>query len=141
MVTNSLKFRGAPIGLTIFAYIMGIVGVGFPLLTFFVMFNNIGKLVIFLLFVLIFRYVIKKSIISVIFENDTITLSKPFCKIVLFYEDVKIIRENLEGFIPLTLIIVTMKNKDKFYFYCPKNERLNLDNFFKSKGLKIRPQA
>jgi hypothetical protein len=140
MKKNRYSFRGGPISLTLFAYGIGLIGIGLPVISLFIAFNYVGKILITLIFLYLLLLLLKKAVISVRFNEDDFVLVKPLLKRELNYSDVHSIRENKEGFLPLTLLVFHLKNNDKFHFYCPRNSRPNFESFLNSKGLKIGSQ-
>lgn len=137
---NNLFFRGAPIILTIFAYVISIIGIGFPIISLIIYFNIYGKLIMILLSILLMVYILRKSIISVTFEEDYVLVVKPLRRKRVNYQEIDNIRENKEGFLSLTLIVFSLKDDSKFYLFCPQKSRSNLDYFLRSKNLKINKQ-
>lgn len=111
-------------------------------LAFFIKFGWIVKTILLIVLGINIRYVLKRKVTNVQFSEDNVTVIYLFgYKKEYSYKDIKVFRENKEGFLPVTIIIGNLKDKSKFYFYCPSQLRNELDTFLKEKGFKVKPQA
>ena len=112
-------------------------------LSFFIMFSWIGKTILILLIILITLLFLKNAIREIAFYDDKIVVNFYIKKEFLInYSDIKKMEEIQQGFFLFSLIqILTLnkiKGKRKFPFYCPKQQRSQLDNFLSIKNIIIK---
>jgi hypothetical protein len=110
-------------------------------LAFFLKFGWIVKCVLLIILFFNVRFILKRNVTKVEFSDTGVTVFYLFgYKKLHNYDEIRVFRENKEGFYPITSINGHLKKKGKFYFYCPKNKKDKLNDFLGNKGLKVRPQ-
>jgi hypothetical protein len=94
-----------------------------------------------MLFVILLRYYKRNMIARVYFYDDKILLRYIFGNVKeLFYEDIRGIVKEREGFMPVYIYVFKMKKHSpikKAYFHCSDDDRILLSEFLKEQRLKI----
>ncbi len=136
----NLKFNGEH---TFFYSLIPIIIILYSLvwLAFFIKYGWIVKSVLLIILLLNIRFIVKRTIRKVEFSDTGVTVFYLFgYKKLHSYDEIKVLRENKEGFYPITSINGHLKKKGKFYFHCPKSKRDELNDFLENKGMKVKPQ-
>lgn len=109
---------------------------------FFVIGNLFVKISLIAILIITVNYFRNNNVRNAVFYDKEICITYSFGKkLVKEYSEVKKIVENREGFLPITVNLIYFQGRKKYtYFYCPESKRKDLDEFLKTKGLKIRPQ-
>ncbi len=143
--TKLFSFGTAPLMLfLLLAPSLFIIHLFFFLVLFFT-FNWVLDVALIMFMIYLIWYSRKNGIIKVNLYQDHIEVIHFFWfKSVYEYTDVKVMNEFKQGFLPYEVIVVKLKQneykKKKIHFYCPEDKRIELDKFFETKGLRIRPQ-
>lgn len=144
-----LKFSGES-RLRIFLQAIVVVPlIGMILFAFFISFNLIGKLIFIGVFLLLLYLFIDSAIKNVILKNDYIQVEKlSGRKIIYNYDFIKrfVIKQQLDphpalflGELDKEIIVVELvrNKKSEITFFCPEDKKIELNEFLRSKGLRM----
>src|SRR5690554_3807101 len=143
MNKSLLKYKGGP---TFIVYILFPISLFTFLTIFFVVAASVGlfgKLITSGVTLYLFRLLLAGSSLEVSFSADGLEFKTMLRKKIKFsYEEIIYFRENIEGALMYTVIVVKFKDKSKIRrgkmeFYCPPSKRKELDDFLKEKGFVI----
>lgn len=122
---------------------------GLILLAFFISFNLYGKLILIGVFLLLLYLFVNRAIKTVILKKDYIQVEKlSGRKIIYNYDLIKrfVIKQQLDphpdlflGELDKEIIVVEFlrDQKSKITFFCPEDKKIELNEFLKSKGLRM----